>query len=84
MSADDRAFLDEIADAIARRRLISPALFFLESSKPLNFVASQLLVFLRPFIGMWWDRPATWDRLQRLLEQRASIELLVRRLEARA
>jgi hypothetical protein len=84
LSDDDRAFLDELADGISKRRLASAAMFFLESLTPLNFLGASMMVFLRPIVGMVWSEPAKWDRVQRLLEHRGGIELLVRRLEARA
>jgi hypothetical protein len=84
LSSDDRIFLDELADGIVRRRLGSAALFFLESTKPLGFLGSQVMVFLQPIVGTIWSSPARWDRLQKLLEIRGSVELLVRRIEARS
>lgn len=84
LSDDDRAFLDQLADGITNRRLTAAVLFFLESMKPLNFVASQALVVLRPIVQIIWSDPVKFDRVQRLLEQRGGIELLLRRLEARA
>jgi hypothetical protein len=84
LSAEDRAMLDDLADAITRRRLTSAAIFFLESMKPLGFLGSQAMVLLRPLVSVVWPSPARWDQVQRVLEQRGSIELLLRRLEARA
>jgi hypothetical protein len=84
LSDADRALLDELADAIVARRMTTPAIFFLESVKPIGFVGSQTMIFLRPLIAIAWREPARWDQLQRVLERRESIELLVARLEARA
>ena len=84
LSDEDRAFLDELADGITNRRLTAAVLFFLESIKPLNFVASSAMVVLRPVVSIIWSNPVRFDRVQRLLEQRGGIELLLRRLEARA
>jgi hypothetical protein len=81
--AEDAAMLDELADAIVKRHLATPALFFLESMRPLSFVGSQMMVFLRPMISLVWTSPARWDQVQRVLEVRGSVEELVRRLEAR-
>src|SRR5207244_3455419 len=47
---DDRRLLDKLADALARRKMLTPAIFFLESMKPLGFVASQAMVFFRPIV----------------------------------
>ena len=80
---DDLAMLDELADAIIRRRLGTPALFFLESMRPLGFVGSQMMVFLRPIVALVWADPKRWDQVARMLEVRGSIELLAQRIEAR-
>lgn len=79
----DLAMLDELADAIARRGLGTPALFFLESMHPLGFVGSQLMIVMRPVIALAWPEPRRWDQVQRVLEVRGATELLCRRLEAR-
>jgi hypothetical protein len=83
LGPDDLAMLDELADAIVRRRLGTPALFFLESMRPLSFVGSQLMLVLRPMIAIVWPDPRRWDALQRVLEVRGATELLCQRLEAR-
>jgi len=84
LSEEDRAFLDRVADALVRRRLTSPALFFLESMKPLNLVASSAMIVFRPLVVLALREPGAYDRISRLLEQRGTVELLLRRLEARA
>ena len=83
LAADDLAMLDELADAIVARRLGTPALFFLESMRPLGFVGSQLMIVMRPIVAVVWPSPVRWDQLQRVLEVRGSTELLCQRLEAR-
>ena len=83
LSPDDLALLDELADAIVRRHLGTPALFFLESMRPLGFIGSQLMIVLRPLVLVAWPDPRRWDGVQRVLEVRGATELLCRRLEAR-
>ena len=83
LSDEDRALLDSLADGISRRRLTPAALFFLESMKPMGFVGSMMMTFLRPIVAVLWRDPARWDQVAALLERRGSIELLLRRLEAR-
>lgn len=83
VSADDLAMLDELAEAIVRRQLGTPALFFLESRRPLGFIGSQLMVVLRPLVAIAWPDPRRWDQVQRVLEVRGATALLCRRLEAR-
>jgi hypothetical protein len=43
-----------------------------------------MMIFLRPMISVVWSNPQRWDQLQQILEKRGSIELLLKRLEARA
>lgn len=83
LDVEDEKFLDDLADGIAARRLTPAAVFFLESVKPLGWLGSQVLLFFRPIVSVVWPDPARWDRLQRVLEHRGSIEQLLRRLEAR-
>ena len=84
LSDEDRAFLDKLADGLARRRLTTVALFFLESMKPLGFLGSQAMHFFRPIVSVLFSRHDAYDRFTAILERRGSIELLLRRLEARS
>lgn len=83
LTDEEKNFLDELADGIARRRLTPAALFFLESVKPLGFLGSQVMVFFQPMVRVVWTNPHRYEQLARLLERRGAIELLLRRLEAR-
>ncbi len=84
LTEEERRLLDELADGLTRRRLGSAALVMLESVKPLGFIGSQFLHFLRPLVSVIWSGPARYDQVTRILERRGSIELLCRRLEARS
>ncbi len=63
-----------------QRRLAAPAIFLLESSKPLSFIASQGLVFLGPFIDAAFEVPQ-YDAFCRMIESRENVEKLTRRIE---
>ncbi|MEZ4648723.1 MAG: hypothetical protein R3E97_08035 [Candidatus Eisenbacteria bacterium] len=78
----DRELLDKVADQIVRRGLTVPAVFFLESSKPLSYVGSQALLFLEPFIRAFLDMES-YSRFVRLLEDRDNYELLINVIEER-
>lgn len=80
----ERALLDDLASGLQRRKLETAAMFFLESMKPLGFIGSQMMYFLRPMISVIWSDPVRYDQVCAILEKRGSIELLVRRLEALA
>jgi hypothetical protein len=64
MNADQRAqILQQLAQAIARRRLTAPARLVLDVIAPLSFIASQLALFVRPLtpLGRWHDYVAALD-----------------------
>ncbi len=58
------------------RRLAAPALMALESTRPLSFMGSQVLAFAGPMLKLAFS-PAEYDRLQRLLERRRSIDWII-------
>jgi hypothetical protein len=74
--AEERVLLEKIARLVAKRGMAVPALLFLESSAPLNFLGSQLLHGLRPFLELVCD-PAEMERLAVILERRDSVDQLV-------
>ena len=82
LSDEDADLLDRIAARIVRLGLATPAIFFLESVRPLNFVASQAMIFFGPLATAILPRH-DWDRLARILEERESVEELLTRIEAR-
>jgi len=83
LSPEDQALLDRMANWVVDRGLETPAILFLESVRPLSFVGAQGLVFLGPFAHALFST-LDYDRLARLLEDRANLERLVRVIEAAA
>ena len=61
-------------------RLTVPAIFLLESSKPLAFLGGQLLVFLEPFIQTLFNFKQ-YQRFAFLMENRDNWERLLRKIE---
>jgi len=72
--------VETVCAEIVRRRLATPALLFLEMSRPLNNLESQALHFLTPFLSVLTeaDTPA---HLADFLEQRGSIDYICGRIE---
>ena len=54
----------------------------LEVGRPLNFVGSQLLVFLSPFISLIFN-PEELKRFTRLLAKRRAVDALVEAISSR-
>jgi hypothetical protein len=74
----------EIITKIARKtvdlRLSPVAIVLLESTKPLSFVGSQLMVFFQPVVTAIFPLHQ-YDEVAALFEDRNNIELLIQTIE---
>lgn len=59
-----------------------PAIFFLESVKPLSFVGSQALHFFEPMVHAFFQA-REYERFALLMERRDNLEALLVKIEAR-
>ena len=83
LTDQERRLLEKIAAAIVRRRLETPAVFVLESAKPLNYLGSQAMAFFEPVVrGLF--AATDYGRVRRILERRQSVECLLQEIENRA
>ncbi len=78
---EDLALLDKVAGFVVRKGMATPAVLFLESMSPLNFVGSQVMVFLQPILTTFFSTQE-YEHLAEILERRESIGVLVERIEA--
>jgi hypothetical protein len=76
----EREVAARLAQFVARRQLLTPALMLLESGRPLNFIGSQVLAFLAPFATLVFS-PEEYQVLVRLLERRQGLEVLIEALD---
>lgn len=72
--------LDKVAKFIAQRRLQAPAILALQSLIPLNFIGSQALIVVSPFLDPFLTMEEQ-NKIIELLEHRDGIELLIQRIE---
>ena len=77
---DEEGLLNSVAARIARMGLGVPAIFFLESSKPLSFLGSQFLVFIEPFVKTFIDIK-NYDKFCLMMEDRSNVEKLILKVE---
>ncbi len=77
---EDAELLNKVAEKIVSMRMTVPAIFFLESSKPLAFLGGQLLIFLEPFIQTLFNF-RQYQRFAFLMEDRTNWERLIRKVE---
>ncbi len=77
---EEMALMEGIAERLVRRRMAAPAIIFLESMGPLNFLGSQILHTLTPLLGIVCDQ-VELERAARILERRDSVAFFIHLLE---
>ncbi len=80
---DDTVLIRKLADFVVRRDMAVPAVMFLESVRPLNFVSSQSMVFFKPILSRFFSR-YEYDRISSILEKREVVDLLINEIEKKA
>ena len=81
LTDEEVALLDKIAVKIVKRGMSVPAILFLETVHPLNFVGSQAMAFLEPMVRAVFSAEE-YVAFRKILERRSGIENLVERIEA--
>jgi hypothetical protein len=74
------ALVDSIAKRVVNMGLETPAVLFLETHKPLSFIASQGLLVAMPFFAPIVGAQRMAD-FSKLLKNRENIDLLIDRIE---
>ena len=70
----------KMAQKIVDLRLAQVAVVMLESSKPVSYVGSQAMVFIGPIFTAIFPFQA-YDEIAALMEDRANVELFIRKIE---
>jgi len=83
LAADDDLLLADLALAVQRRGLATPAVLWLESLRPLSFVGAQAMHALTPFVQLL-KSGARFERLAAIFEERGHLERLLRLIETAA
>jgi hypothetical protein len=80
LTPQQEEILRKIAEKVVHWKMSVPAILFLESVKPLNYVGSQMMAFFEPFIQTvfsWKD----YDEFRRMMEERGTVEKLLQKIE---
>ncbi|MCD6326150.1 hypothetical protein J7M28_01145 [bacterium] len=73
--------IEKLAAKIVKWRATIPAIFTLESMKPLSFVGSQFLIAIGPFAQILFN-PDEYDQFALAMENRDNVEYFLRRIES--
>ena len=79
-SERDIIFIRRVADRIHRSGLVTPAVFFLELTKPLALIGSHVMIFFGPIINEFINAEGYYKAAE-LFEEPANVELLIREIE---
>ena len=80
MNNTDKNTISHFATKIVQRGLSVPAIFLLESTKYISFIAGQALIFLGPFLTVFINDKKYYNFIQ-LLEKKENIEFLIIQIE---
>ena len=83
LSAEDLALLERVAAAVVAREMAVPAVMFLESVGPMNFLGSQALHFFTPILEVVFPQRDI-ERVALLLERRDTLSRLTVLIERQA
>lgn len=82
LSEIDKSAICRFGGLIVSRRMEIPAIMALESLRPMNFLASQVMVMMKPFVGFVTD-DTFYGECQQAFEKRESVSFLIEYLEDR-
>ena len=77
----DHALALKVAAFVVGRKLAVPAIMMLETGRPLNYIGSQFLVFVSPFISIIFSNTREFEQFTLFLEKRESIPCLIHHIE---
>jgi len=80
LTPEQQEILDKIAKKVVLWKMSTPAILFLESVKPLNYIGSQMLVFFEPFVQTLFSWKE-YDEFRKMMEERESVERLLQTIE---
>ena len=80
LAEDDKRFLETIAKKIHQHGMVTPAVFFLEMTKPLALLGSHFLVFFGPIINSF-IQAENYYRTVQVFEEPKNVEILLEIIE---
>ena len=80
MKYTEKNTLTEFAEKIVNKKASVLAIFLLESTKYISFVAGQTLIFLGPILTLFVNDKKYYNFIN-LLEKRENVEFLISKIE---
>lgn len=76
----EEEIMTRIAAKVVEWQMTVPAILFLESVKPLNYIGAQTMVFFEPFVQALFN-VKDYDTFRQMMEQRENVERLLLKIE---
>jgi len=77
---EELAIIEKVAAKVVEWHMTVPAILFLESVKPLNYIGSQTLVFFEPIVQSVFSIK-DYDVFRQAMERRENVENLLQKIE---
>ena len=77
---NEEDIITEFANKIVEKGLSVPAIFLLESTKYISFIAGQILIFLGPILTFFVS-DKKYNQFIEIIEKRENLELLMLKIE---
>ncbi len=82
--AEEDAVMDKFARKVVEWRMAVPAILFIESGRPLNYIASQAMIVAQPLaqptLEMFFNFQE-YDVFRQALERRENVEIVLQKIE---
>ena len=76
----EKEFIRNIASRIHQSGFITPAVFFLELTKPLSLIGSHAMIFFGPIINAFINTEGYYKAAE-IFEKSENVELLIQEIE---
>jgi len=80
LNLNEKKIIEKVAKKVVQWHMAVPAILFIESVKPLNFIGSQILVFFSPIVQSIFTI-VDYDKFTAMMEDRRKVELFLREIE---
>ena len=80
LSEREAEILHKLAAKVVEWKMTVPAILFLESVKPLNYIGAQAMVFFEPFVQTLFNL-RDYDLFREMMERRENVENLLLKIE---
>jgi ABC-type uncharacterized transport system involved in gliding motility auxiliary subunit len=80
LTLEEQELLRKLAQKVVDWQMTVPAILFLESTKPLSYIGSQMLVFFEPFVSAIFN-VKDYNLFRQMMENRENVERLLQKIE---